>query len=114
MPTIEMIVPRMLLHPCIAHREQDFKCHIGNCAGWRNRSASVTVLRVQRTYWRQLKRTVLIGDLRSDMPSLFRFVFVILAFAGLFTAGMWFLATKYEPVQREEIKVVPGVKIRKE
>jgi hypothetical protein len=24
------------------------------------------------------------------------------------------LATKYEPVQREEVKVVPGVKIRKE
>jgi uncharacterized membrane protein YqiK len=48
------------------------------------------------------------------MPSLFRFLFVIVAVAGIFTAGMWFLATKYEPVQREEVKVVPGVKIRKE
>jgi hypothetical protein len=27
---------------------------------------------------------------------------------------MWFLATKYEPSQQEEVKVVPGVKIRKE
>ncbi|MBY0225902.1 MAG: hypothetical protein K2Q28_08870 [Hyphomicrobium sp.] len=48
------------------------------------------------------------------MPSLFRFLFIVGALVGLFTAGMWVLATKYEPVQREEIKVVPGVKIRKE
>ncbi len=48
------------------------------------------------------------------MPSLFRFLFIAVALFGLFTAGMWFLATKYEPVQREEVKVVPGVKIRKE
>jgi hypothetical protein len=114
MQTILVIVARMLLHPCIAHRGPDFKCHIGNCAGWRNRSASVTVLGVQRTHWRQLEGTVLKGDVRSDMPSLFRFLFVVVAFVGLFTAGMWFLATKYEPVQREEVKVVPGVKIRKE
>jgi hypothetical protein len=51
---------------------------------------------------------------KTDMPSLFRFVFIAVALAGLFTAGMWVLATKYEPVQREEVKVVPGVKIRKE
>lgn len=48
------------------------------------------------------------------MPSLFRFLFVAGALVGLFTLGMWVLATKYEPVQREEVKVVPGVKIRKE
>lgn len=48
------------------------------------------------------------------MPSLFRFVFIVAALVGLFTAAMWVLATKYEPVQREEVKVVPGVKIRKE
>ena len=50
----------------------------------------------------------------NDMPSLIRFLFIVGALAGLFTAGMWVLATKYEPVQREEVKVVPGVKIRKE
>ena len=114
MQTIAVIVTLMLLHPCIAHRGPDFKCPIGNRAGWRNRSASVTVFSGQRTHWRQLERTVLPGDVRSDMPSLFRFLFVIVAVAGIFTAGMWFLATKYEPVQREEVKVVPGVKIRKE
>jgi hypothetical protein len=48
------------------------------------------------------------------MPSLFRFLFIVGALAGLFTAGMWVLATKYEPQQQEEVKVVPGVKIRKE
>ena len=48
------------------------------------------------------------------MPSLFRFVVIVGLLAGLFTAGMWVLATKYEPPQQEEVKVVPGVKIRKE
>jgi hypothetical protein len=48
------------------------------------------------------------------MPSLIRFVLITGALAGLFTVGMWVLATKYEPAQREEVKVVPGVKIRKE
>ncbi len=54
------------------------------------------------------------GNGISEMPSLFRFLFVVGALAGLFTAGMWVLATKYEPQQQEEVKVVPGVKIRKE
>ncbi len=48
------------------------------------------------------------------MPSLFRFLFIFGALAGLVTAGMWVLATRFEPVQQEEVKVVPGVKIRKE
>jgi hypothetical protein len=48
------------------------------------------------------------------MPSLLRFLFVVGALTGLVTAGLWVLATKYEPVQQEEVKVVPGVKIRKE
>jgi len=48
------------------------------------------------------------------MPSLIRFLVVVGAVAGLFTAAMWVLATKYEPAQHEEVKVVPGVKIRKE
>lgn len=59
-------------------------------------------------------RTALQGNGTNDMPSLFRFLLIVGALAGLFTAGMWVLATKYEPVQREEVKVVPGVKIRKE
>jgi hypothetical protein len=48
------------------------------------------------------------------MPSLFRFLIVVGSLAALVTAGMWVLATKYEPSQQEEVKVVPGVKIRKE
>jgi hypothetical protein len=48
------------------------------------------------------------------MPSLFRFLIVVGSLFALVTAGMWFLATKYEPSQQEEVKVVPGVKIRKE
>lgn len=48
------------------------------------------------------------------MPSLFRFLFIVASLAGLFTAGMWVLATNYEPQQQEEVTVVPGVKIRKE
>ncbi|MGE5266524.1 MAG: hypothetical protein ACM3L9_04070 [Deltaproteobacteria bacterium] len=48
------------------------------------------------------------------MPSLIRFLVVVGAVAALFTGAMWVLATKYEPTQREEVKVVPGVKIRKE
>ncbi len=48
------------------------------------------------------------------MPSLFRFLIIVAALAGFFTAGMWVLATRYEPQQQEEVKVVPGVKIRKE
>jgi hypothetical protein len=48
------------------------------------------------------------------MPSLFRFLLIVGALVGLFTAGMWVLATKYEPVPKEEVKVVPSVKIRKE
>jgi hypothetical protein len=48
------------------------------------------------------------------MPSLFRFLFIVGGLAGLVTAGLWVLATKYEPVQQEEVKVVPGVKIRNE
>jgi hypothetical protein len=48
------------------------------------------------------------------MPSLFRFLFVVGTVAALSTAGLWVLATKYEPVQQEEVKAVPGVKIRNE
>ena len=48
------------------------------------------------------------------MPSLFRFLFIGGSLALLFTVGMWVLATQYEPQPREETKVVPGVKIRKE
>ncbi len=48
------------------------------------------------------------------MPSLFRLLIVVGMIGGIATAGFYILATKYEPVQQEEVKVVPGVKIRKE
>lgn len=48
------------------------------------------------------------------MPSLFRLLFIVGIVGGAATAGFYVLATWYEPAQQEEVKVVPGVKIRKE
>lgn len=47
------------------------------------------------------------------MPSLFRFIFVAGLLAGLLLAGLYVLATKYEPEQQTISKPVQGVKIRK-
>lgn len=48
------------------------------------------------------------------MPSLFRFLALIGIVVAVATVGLYVLATKFEPVPREEVKVVPGVKIRTE
>lgn len=48
------------------------------------------------------------------MPSLFRFLFLVGLFGGGIYAGLYVLATQYEPATQEEVYVVPGVKIRKE
>lgn len=47
------------------------------------------------------------------MPSLFRFLFVAGLVGGLILAGLYVLATKYEPEQQTISKPVAGVKIRK-
>lgn len=48
------------------------------------------------------------------MPSLFRLLIITGLLGGVVTGCLWILSTKYEPVQQEEVKAVPGVKIRKE
>jgi hypothetical protein len=48
------------------------------------------------------------------MPSLFRFLFVSLSLSGLVLAGLYVLATRFEPEQQTISKPVPGVKIRKQ
>jgi hypothetical protein len=47
------------------------------------------------------------------MPTLFRLIVVAGALTALVMGGLYILATKYEPVSKEVIRVVPGVKIRK-
>jgi hypothetical protein len=47
------------------------------------------------------------------MPSVFRFLVVVGTIGSIVYGGLWVLATRYEPVQQEERKIVPGVKIRK-
>ena len=48
------------------------------------------------------------------MPSLFRFIFVVTTICAGVSGAMYFLATQYEPQQREETKLLPPLKIRKE
>ncbi|MGQ0671518.1 MAG: hypothetical protein ACT4N2_01370 [Hyphomicrobium sp.] len=45
------------------------------------------------------------------MPSLFRFLFTVAVIGSIVYGGLFVLATRYEPDQQEERKVVPGVKI---
>lgn len=47
------------------------------------------------------------------MPSLFRFVFIVAALAGLAYGGMLALATFVEPEQREITQSVPASKFGK-
>ncbi len=47
------------------------------------------------------------------MPSLFKFLFIAGLVTGLVMAGLYLLATKYEPEQQTISKPVQGVKIRK-
>ena len=47
----------------------------------------------------------------SDLPSLFRFLFVVGVLAGLAYAGMWALVTFVEPQQREMTQPIPASKL---
>lgn len=47
------------------------------------------------------------------MPSLFRFLIVVATLGGLAFAGLYVLATRYEPEQQLISKPVTGVKIRR-
>lgn len=47
------------------------------------------------------------------MPSLFRFLVTVGSLVALISTGLYVLAHRFEPEQREVVKVVPGVKIRK-
>ncbi len=49
----------------------------------------------------------------STMPSLVRFLTIFGVLMGLVSAGLYVLATRYEPVQTEVTKPVPNVKIRR-
>ena len=49
----------------------------------------------------------------DKMPSLVRFLIIAGVIIGLFSGGLYVLATKYEPVQTEVTKPVPNVKIRR-
>lgn len=48
------------------------------------------------------------------MPSLFRFLVVFTVLAGLVLAGLYVLATRFEPEQQTVSKPVTGVKIRRD
>jgi hypothetical protein len=45
------------------------------------------------------------------MPSLFRFLFVVMLIGTVVYGGLYVLGSRYEPELQEEKKVVPGVKI---
>jgi hypothetical protein len=49
-----------------------------------------------------------------NMPSLFRFLLILAVLTGLVFAGLYVLATRFEPEQQTISKPVPGIKIRKE
>lgn len=48
------------------------------------------------------------------MPSLFRFVFILLMLGAFVGGGLYVLQAYFEPEPKEISKVVPGVKIRKQ
>lgn len=47
------------------------------------------------------------------MPSLFRFVFILVMLGAFVGGSLYVLQAYFEPEPREISKVVPGVKIRK-
>jgi putative flippase GtrA len=47
------------------------------------------------------------------MPSLVRFIVIVGILTGLVAAGLYVLATQFEPAQSEVTKPVPNVKIRR-
>jgi hypothetical protein len=48
------------------------------------------------------------------MPSLFRFLATVGTLAAVVLASLYILAVRFEPEQREVVKVVHGVKIKKQ
>ena len=48
------------------------------------------------------------------MPSLFRFIVFVGAICAGVSGAMYVLATQYEPQAREETKLLPPLKIRKQ
>ncbi len=48
------------------------------------------------------------------MPTLFRLIFVTSSLTAVVFAGLYVLATRYEPEQQTISKPVTGVKIRRE
>lgn len=48
------------------------------------------------------------------MPTLFRLIMAAALLTGIVMGGSYILATKYEPGTQEVIRIVPGVKIRKQ
>lgn len=47
------------------------------------------------------------------MPSLFRFLFIVGSLSAVVYAGLYVLATQFEPEQQTISKPVQGVKIRR-
>lgn len=48
------------------------------------------------------------------MPALFRFVTVTGTIGAIFAGALYIMASQFEPEQRLETKVVPGIKILKQ
>lgn len=48
------------------------------------------------------------------MPTLFRFVVIAASLIGLVYAGLFMLATRFEPQPREVVEPIGTVKIRKQ
>lgn len=68
---------------------------------------------VFRSYSRQVaSRDIIVVGIK-EMPSLFRLLIVVGSVTALAFAGLYVLATKYEPEQQLISKPVPGVKIRR-
>jgi hypothetical protein len=53
-------------------------------------------------------------DWDNDMPSLFRFLFVLSSLGAVILSGLYVLATRYEPEQQMFSKPVQNVKIRRD
>lgn len=48
------------------------------------------------------------------MQSFFRIILLIIAFSTIGSIFFYILATKYEPIQHEEVKILPNIKIRRD
>lgn len=48
------------------------------------------------------------------MPSVFRFLTITGMIAAVISGTLYVLATRFEPDTQEEVKAVPGLKVRKQ